>query len=262
MTGTRFVSDWFKRLVTVGGTGVSFVIFMVWGFLLGVVLFPVIRIFKGHRARSIFHGQVRLAWRVFIRIMQLTGGFRSIRVEGVHHLPKDKPSLLICNHLTLIDIVVLGAYVRDFNCVVKMGLWNHPFFGSVVKACDFIPNQASEEFLSECKRSFAEKRPLIVFPQGERCPPDAPVTFQRGAAQIAVRVGSGVPIHPVIYRCEPLSLAKGMPWYKVPPMPRLTVTIQPELPIPQNVLDDTVIPLKVRKLTAFWEQYFEQQIHR
>lgn len=244
----------FQRARTVVGTGISFVFFMGWGFLLGVVLFPAIRLFKGAKARTVFHGQMRLAWRFFIGVMRVTGSFGSIRVEGVENLPQGKPCLLIANHLTLVDIVVLGARVPDFNCVVKMSLWNHVFFGTVVKACDFIPNLGSEGFIEQCKRGFSENRPLIIFPQGERTLPHVPMKFQRGAAQIAVR--TGVAVHPVIFNCNPVTLTKGTPWYKVPASPKLSVRIEPELSLPPEVSNVSSIPQKVRAVTKYWEEYF------
>ena len=249
-----------RKLRTVTGTGISFIIFMAWGFLLGVVLFPAVRLFHGARARKIFHRQVRLSWQIFNFVMQITGAFSSIKVTGQENIPKDRPCLLIGNHLTLIDIVALGARVPDFNCVVKMGLWNHPFFGAVVKACDFIPNVASVEFIEKCRTSFNENRPLIIFPQGERTLPEVPIKFQRGAAQIAVRTGVDISVVPVIFQCTPLTLAKKMRWYQSPPSPRLTIHIQPPLPAPTALNDDEPIPLKVRELTKHWEDYFEREI--
>ncbi|MBN2527365.1 MAG: 1-acyl-sn-glycerol-3-phosphate acyltransferase [Deltaproteobacteria bacterium] len=249
-----------QKAITATGTGLSFVIFMIWGFLLGVVLFPSIRLFKGKRARKAFHRQVRISWRSFIEIMKITQAFKSIEVTGLENLPANRPCLLIANHLTLVDIVVLGAHVPDFNCVVKMGLWNHPFFGSVVRACDFIPNVASEAFIEQCQNGFSQNRPLIIFPQGSRYMPDVPIKFQRGAAQVAVR--TGVDVHPVIYTCSPVTLAKGMPWYKVPPSPKLRIEIQPALPPPGDFDTSAPIPKQVRQLNAWWEQYFKAEIEK
>jgi 1-acyl-sn-glycerol-3-phosphate acyltransferase len=247
-----------KRAISVTGTGISFVIFMLWGFFLGVLLFPVLRFIEGKRARAAFHRHMRFTWRIFTAIMQLTGGFRSIRVTGLENLPRNRPYLLIGNHLTLVDIVVLGARVPDFNCVVKMSLWNHPFFGAVVKACNFIPNMASDVFIEQCQKGFDENRPLIIFPQGSRTPPDEPLKFQRGAAQVAVR--TGVDVYPALINCQPVTLARGMPWYRVPAFPRLHIEIQPALVPPDDFDTNAPTPRQVRQLNQWWEQYFRKQL--
>jgi 1-acyl-sn-glycerol-3-phosphate acyltransferase len=35
--------------------------------------------------------------------------------------------MIIANHPSLIDVVVLIGLVRDANCVVKQSLWHNPF---------------------------------------------------------------------------------------------------------------------------------------
>ncbi|MBN2718661.1 MAG: 1-acyl-sn-glycerol-3-phosphate acyltransferase [Deltaproteobacteria bacterium] len=246
------------RLRTMIGAGISVAVFMVWGFLLGAVLFPMVRLMSRRRARRIFHGQVRLSWRIFCRIMEIIGAFSKIRVTGLHHIPEGRACMLVCNHLTLVDIVALGSQVPNFNCVIRMNLWRHPFFGSVVRACDFIPNVGSDAFIEQCKQSFEERRPLIIFPQGERTRPEMPLKFQRGAAQIAVRLD--VDVLPVIIDCTPLTMAKGMHWYNSPASPVLTLSIQPPLAVPKIITSDMPTPLKVRALTRYWEEYYISKI--
>jgi 1-acyl-sn-glycerol-3-phosphate acyltransferase len=55
---------------------------------------------------------------------------------------------------------------------------------------------------------------VIVFPEGTRTTPGQPMQFHRGAASIAVRAATVVT--PVFIRCVPTTLAKSMPWYRIP----------------------------------------------
>jgi 1-acyl-sn-glycerol-3-phosphate acyltransferase len=52
-----------------------------------------------------------------------------------------------------------------------------------------------------------------VFPEGTRSPQGGLRRFRRGPFEIACR--ADVPVVPVLIRCEPLVLAKEMPWYDV-----------------------------------------------
>jgi 1-acyl-sn-glycerol-3-phosphate acyltransferase len=56
---------------------------------------------------------------------------------------------------------------------------------------------------------------LILFPEGTRSVPGKALDFQLGAAAVAVRAGR--PLLPVIISCDPPTLAKGEPWYAIPP---------------------------------------------
>jgi 1-acyl-sn-glycerol-3-phosphate acyltransferase len=53
-----------------------------------------------------------------------------------------------------------------------------------------------------------------VFPEGTRTVPGKPLCLQRGAAHIALAADSE--ILPVTITCDPPTLSKGSPWYRVP----------------------------------------------
>jgi hypothetical protein len=54
---------------------------------------------------------------------------------------------------------------------------------------------------------------------------------------------------------------KGQPWYKIPEKPvRFTLDFQPPLAIPQEILDKTSFPLKVRALNQFFQEYYQKQL--
>ncbi|WP_369678325.1 lysophospholipid acyltransferase family protein, partial [Enterococcus faecium] len=86
-----------------------------------------------------------------------------------------KGQLIIANHPSLIDVVVLISIVRNADCVVKADLWKNPFLKGVVKATGYINNDADPEyFLNQCQQSFARGNNLIVFPEGTRSVPGKP----------------------------------------------------------------------------------------
>ncbi len=60
--------------------------------------------------------------------------------------------------------------------------------------------------------------------------------------------------------CEPPTLLKDEPWYAVPPRP-ITFTLRffPPLSIPKAVTDKVGMPLQVRALTQYFEDFFRHQ---
>ncbi|NLN63683.1 MAG: 1-acyl-sn-glycerol-3-phosphate acyltransferase [Myxococcales bacterium] len=253
-----------KRLSRFGrtlGVGLSFAYFSLWGLTLGILVFPWLSLFRKNkrRRRERFMRHMQWSWRVFLRFMMRVRAFHRITVEGDLDAVQSQPCLLIANHITLVDIVALGAYVENFNCIVKESAWRHPFYGSVLRHCEFIPNTTSVSLIEQCTESFAESRPLVIFPSGTRTPPGAPIRFQRGAAQVAVR--TGVPIVPVLVTCDPPTLIKGEPWYRVPHRaPTLRLRVQPAMEIPAHIQEEPRIPVRVRLLNQHFENYFAEKL--
>jgi len=202
---------WLWRLLA---TGLSFVLFGLGGLLLWALVFPLQRLFGGdtatrqRRARLAVH----YSFRGFILFMRKTGVL-TLDFQGVSQLGKPA-QMIIANHPSLIDVVLLIGYVKDANCIVRYGLAQNPFTRGPIAACGYITNDASAGMLEKAAAVLSEGQTLIVFPEGTRTPKNAYPCFHRGACAIALR-GASI-ITPVVIQMQPRSLAKGEPWYSVP----------------------------------------------
>jgi hypothetical protein len=116
----RYSAPWLWRLVA---TGLSFALFGLGGLCLRMIVFPVLGLLPGDtterrsRARQTVS---RLFW-LFVQFMYRSGVL-TYEVEGAERLGRPG-QLVIANHPSLIDVVVLIALIRDANCVVKQSLW-------------------------------------------------------------------------------------------------------------------------------------------
>jgi 1-acyl-sn-glycerol-3-phosphate acyltransferase len=111
---------------------------------------------------------------------------------------------VIANHPSLIDVVVLIAFIRDANCVVKQSLWDNPCMRGPIRAAGYISNSGSMDMLEEAAGALEQGQTLIVFPEGTRTTPGQAPEFHRGAAAIAVR-GASV-VTPVVISVTPTTL--------------------------------------------------------
>ena len=137
---------------------------------------------------------------------------------------------------------------------------NHIYFSGVVRAAGYIVNDHAVQLINDCGKSFKAGRSLIVFPEGTRSPAYGLRTFKRGAAQIALR--TGVPIVLVVITCDPPTLMKGQPWYKIPERPlrfKLHFHLLPKLP--EEIQQTSNLPLKVRALNQYFEDFFRERLH-
>ena len=225
-----------------------------------LTLFPLARIWpgsskvKGRRIRRL----VQLSFVAFVRWLRFSGVMHSPRVSGLKNVAGTGKCLIIANHPTLLDVVLLVSLIRDCNCVVKHSLWKHFWLGGVVRAAEYIPNVDGPQLIESCQSGFKQGQPLIIFPEGTRSPENGLHPFSRGAAQIALR--AGVPVIYAVVGCSPPTLMKSQRWYEVPTRAfQLTLRFYPVAGVPPKILEKPELPQRVRALTSVFEMFFRHE---
>ncbi len=213
-------------------TAFAFAALGVGGFVLAMTLIPMVTLFerdqriRNRRAQLI----IRKSFRIYIAMLRMLGVLK-LEVIGGEKLPACRGKLIVANHPTLIDIVLLLALLPDATCVVKSQLFRNPLLRSLVQAAGYIRNDYEpEELIEMCRETLATGNNLIIFPEGTRSVPGKPLHFQRGFAHIATL--TGVNLQPVTITCEPITLVKGEPYYKIPDSPpRFRIEVLDEIDI-------------------------------
>jgi 1-acyl-sn-glycerol-3-phosphate acyltransferase len=174
---------------------------------------------RQHAARS----SVRTSFRWFLRLVEaLKIVSLDIDEATCRQLAGARGCIVVANHPTLLDVVVLLAYLEQGNCVVKRALWRNPFLSWTVRMAGYIPSTEAQTLVPACGRALERGEALVIFPEATRTVPGEPLRFQRGAASIAVRYGAELKL--VRIDCEPVMLVKGRPWHDVPErQPRFVV---------------------------------------
>lgn len=236
-------------------TGLSFVWFGLGGLLLGWVFAPLLTVLlRNPAARS--SAMRSLVRRSFILFRWWGRAFGIFTVEVRGNLPAPgAPCVVIANHPTLIDAVLIMAELPRICCVVKRGVVANPFLGGVAEAADYIPNDNSEAFVGDAVQRLERGESILLFPEGSRSPLHGLRKFRRGAAQVALRAGCD--IVPVLVTCEPSTLRKGQRWYEIPER-RCHFLIQFMEPITTDLSEFAEEPLGAasRKLTEMLERYY------
>jgi 1-acyl-sn-glycerol-3-phosphate acyltransferase len=211
-------------------TAFAFAALGLGGFVLAMTVIPLATLFvrdqrtRNRRAQFI----VRQSFRIYISMLRLLGVLK-LEVTGGEKLSTCRGKLIIANHPTLIDIVLLMALLPDAACVVKYQLFRNPLLRPLVQAAGYIRNDHEPEMLIEkCRDALATGSNLIIFPEGTRSVPGKPLHFHRGFAHIATT--AGVNLQPVTITCEPITLVKGEPYYKIPDSPpRFRIEVADEI---------------------------------
>jgi 1-acyl-sn-glycerol-3-phosphate acyltransferase len=206
-----------ERLWRQVGTGISFAAFGLGGVLLAAVVFPALNVFVSdpERRARVSQRAVHASWRFFVWLMKSMGVIE-FETEGAELLQAERGALIIANHPSLIDVVLIMSLMDRTQCVVKPGVWRNPFMRGVVKATGYIPNLGEpERFIDDCVRALRAGNNLVIFPEGSRTVPGQTSQIQRGFANIAVRAMA--PVRIVAMSCTPPTLLKGEKWYDSPP---------------------------------------------
>jgi 1-acyl-sn-glycerol-3-phosphate acyltransferase len=243
-----------KQFAKILTSGALFLCLGIGGVLVTLLLLPFLACFvwNPRRRRRLASRAMRGFFRFFVAGLQASG---ILRLQTAS-LPGDEDlagSIVLANHPSYLDVVLLLTLVPQAACVVKEGVWNNPFFGPLVRASGFIPATRPLDLLARGCAALQEGRALIIFPEGTRSGCAAPVKFHRGAAHLALR--SGAPVHAFRIEVDPPLLAKGQRWYHIPlrtSLFRITCTnrIQGTAPIPGGHA------LEARRLTRTLEELY------
>ncbi len=239
------------------GMGVGFALVGIGG----IFVFPLLNLFiRDHRARNeLARRVIRISFRGIVGLMRWLGVFH-YEIMGLERLNR-RGLLILANHPTLLDIVFLGAFVEQADCIVKNALWRNPFTHATVRAAGYIRNDDEETLLQRCIASVRDGSNLIIFPEGTRTPPDGWIKLKRGAANIAVR---GVRnITPVLIRCTPRMLGKGEKWWQVPRRSaHFQIEVHEDIEIRRFITEAGSAPLAARHLTRYLQNLFVHGNHQ
>ena len=252
---SRHSAPYWWRLIA---TALSFSLFGIGGVLLRVLIFPLLALLPGDalsrrtRARAV----VSKTFYLFVRFMYRSGVL-TYEVEGIERLGQPG-QMVIANHPSLIDVVVLIAFIRDANCVVKQSLWDNPSMRGPLRAAHYISNSGSMDMLDEAACALQSGQTLVIFPEGTRTKPGQNPGFHRGAAAIALR-GARI-VTPVVISVSPTTLTKAEPWYSIPSR-RFHIRLRVGEDIdPQQFNAMGPPPIASRKLNDFLHQHFMKEL--
>jgi len=241
------------RWLRIVGTGASFALFGVGSLFLGLIAYPVLWLLPGGRPQRERRMQwlIHRSFRVFAGFMQAVGVI-VVDLRQPERLPTEGPSLVIANHPTLIDYVLLVAHMPQADVVVKRSHWSNPFTRGVVRGAGYVPNDTGEVTLGACLERLRAGRIVLLFPEGTRAPRGGLGPFQRGAAHVALT--AGIPALPVTITCCPPGLMRGQPWYDVPESPmQFTLDVGESIP---TLAEDEGRGRASRRLTAAYREHF------
>ena len=123
----------------------------------------------------------------------------SLRIAGQRHMPRSGPVLVLANHTSYLDPILVGLGVRrPIRYLARKTLFRNPMFASLITALGAVPldqEGMAKEGLQKSITLLQEGEPLVVFPEGERTADGQMIPFKPGILLLLKK--ARVPVVPV-----------------------------------------------------------------
>lgn len=123
-----------------------------------------------------------------------------VRVTGRGRIPWRGAAVLVANHVSSIDILILFGLYRPFKWVSKRELFRVPFIGWNMWLNGYVPlvrgdRESVVAMLGRCRELLSQGIPVMLFPEGTRSKTGELQPFKDGAFLLAAE--AGCPVIPI-----------------------------------------------------------------
>ena len=190
--------------------------FGVFGFgsiLIGSAIFPIILVvYKSEKQRKIFANTIYISWRFFVGLMCFLR-LISVKCPSHKYLKSLRGTIVVANHPSLIDVVILVSRIPNSICVVKESLFKNLFVRKVIGNTYLSNTMAPQDFIARGKDVLAKGYNIVIFPEGTRTVPNHPIRLHRGFAYL--QLATGADILPIKITNTPPILGKKQKWWDI-----------------------------------------------
>src|SRR5512134_3143966 len=124
-----------------------------------------------------------------------------LQVRGREHIRPDETYVMVSNHLSLLDILVLFRLFRHFKWVSKIENFRVPCIGWNMSMNGYVKLRRGDrasvvQMMQDCDRLLRQGNSIMMFPEGTRSPTGRMRAFKPGAFELALR--NRLPILPIV----------------------------------------------------------------
>jgi 1-acyl-sn-glycerol-3-phosphate acyltransferase len=185
-----------------------------WAFLFvsSILLFPVAVLIWA--ATVLFDKRLVLLHRFTCFWASLYSWFNPVwrvRVEGREKIDPNTAYVMVANHQSLLDILVLFRLFTHFKWVSKIENFYVPCIGWNMSLNRYIKlrrgdKESVDQMMAASEQALRDGNPIMMFPEGTRSADGRLKAFKHGAFTLAKRVGA--PILPIVVEGTAAALPK------------------------------------------------------
>lgn len=164
-----------------------------------VMLFFVIILYPFDKKRKVAHAQCYWWSDMLIRL----DPDWKMDISGLENIDRKKTYVMVANHQSLVDIIVLYQIKTQFKWVAKESLFKVPFVGWCMSLAKHIKLERGKfASIKKVYRQAAEwlrqDVSVMFFPEGTRSETDTMNEFQNGAFKLAIKEKK--PVLPILIK--------------------------------------------------------------
>jgi 1-acyl-sn-glycerol-3-phosphate acyltransferase len=139
------------------------------------------------------------------------------RLSVAGRWPGAGPYVVVANHQSVLDILLLSYLPREMKWVAKESLFKVPWVGWVFRMSGDIPVRRGDaesggSALAKARVYLGRGMSVMIFPEGTRSARGKLLPFKSGAFRLAI--DAGVPVLPVVVSGTAAGMPKGGPWVR------------------------------------------------
>jgi len=214
MSGTRPGLLWrtYEFLAMLLGLGALALICLLW-LPFALLLLPLLPRRFGQRLGRF---AVRNGFRVYLAFLESVCACR-FDLRELDQLRDAGPLIVVANHPSLLDAVMILSRLPNAVCVMKAALLDNILFGAAARLARYIRNDAPLKMIIDAREELQAGAQLVIFPEGSRtlafpldsCMPTAGLIAQR----------AGVPVQALLIEFSTPYLGKAWPLFRRPQLP-------------------------------------------
>jgi 1-acyl-sn-glycerol-3-phosphate acyltransferase len=181
--------------------------------LVAMLLYPLLPMPSG---RALGRRVIACAYRCFWAVACASGMMR-IDADCLDSLRDERGLILVANHPTMLDALLLVAHLPRSACIMKADLMRNIFLGAGARLARYIRNDSARTMVRLAVEDLKNGGQLVIFPEGTRTVTPPLNTFRPGVTLIAKLAQA--PIQSVFIDTDSPYLRKGWPLWRVPPLP-------------------------------------------
>jgi 1-acyl-sn-glycerol-3-phosphate acyltransferase len=181
--------------------------------LAALALYPLLPRSTGLR---LGRAMISFGYRQFWRVAAFSGMIR-LHSEALDVLRDEARLILVANHPSMLDALMLVARLPRSACVMKASLMRNPFLWPGARLARYIRNDSPHGMVRLAVEDLIQGGQLVMFPEGTRTTRQPVNDFRPGFTLIAKLAQA--PIQAVFIDTDSPYLAKGWPLWRLPPLP-------------------------------------------
>ncbi|MCR5184284.1 MAG: 1-acyl-sn-glycerol-3-phosphate acyltransferase [Opitutales bacterium] len=184
-----------------------FLVFGIGALAISGLIFPLCAFAtrEPYARRRLFAKIIRWSWTLFLGLFKATWLCKII-AQPQNVLKTVRGHVIVANHPSLVDIILLIVETRDSICIAKESLTRNFFCAGLVNNAYLSNGVPFEKLLEQSKELLAQGFNIIIFPEQTRTRAHTKPTVHLGAFHIAANAGA--PVLPVSINFSERVLAK------------------------------------------------------